>query len=196
MSTTSSSPVDFPQEDFELSFNRLAQFLSPEQVNNIPRNLARRQSAGSAVSGIAVIEEGKHDKWLLAVDHDEQPQLPLSSSSPPSLALNSVNMVSNWRESFPLPTDKLGYLLDNDLWHDVKFLVGDPATTAQEVMSAHRLILGMSSSVFEAMLFGPLSNSSGQEEVIEIPDVDPTAFNLMLKVMLILILTPGDNFTI
>ena len=41
----------------------------------------------------------------------------------------------------------------------------------------------MSSPVFEAMLMGPLAHRDG--EVIRIPDVDPVAFKLLLKVGLI-----------
>ncbi|ODM95325.1 BTB/POZ domain-containing protein 2 [Orchesella cincta] len=100
-----------------------------------------------------------------------------TNSSSRNASPSHVNAISNWREPCPLPTDKLGYILDNQVWHDVKFLIGEPPNA--EIMTAHKLILAMSSTVFEAMLFGPLSNA--QEEVINIPDVDPTAFSQMLK---------------
>lgn len=157
MSTTSSSPGD-PEhlpEDLELSFD-LSQYLSPDQANfskHISSSSSSINKTDDASSSTAVA----------------------TSVSAPSMK----NLVENWRDSCMIPTDKLGYILEREIWHDIKFLVGDPSTCA-ETLSAHKLILAMSSTVFEAMLFGPLSNS--QDEIIEIPDVDPHAFGLMLKV--------------
>lgn len=152
MSTASSSPGDPPHpEDFELVL-KLSQFLSPDQAQhsrNTPSPSPTTPHDGTSTG--AVVPEAS----------------PL------------VNAVPDWREPCPLPTDKLGYILERQIWHDVKFIVGDPSSSLEEI-SAHKLILGMSSAVFEAMLFGPLSNS--QEEAIQIPDVDPTAFSLLLKV--------------
>jgi len=105
-------------------------------------------------------------------------QPPGASNNASSSSSSQANYISNWRDPCPLPTDKLWHILDKQVWHDVKFLVGDPPSA--KLLSAHKLILAMSSAVFEAMLYGPLSNA--QEEVINIPDVDPTAFNQMLKV--------------
>lgn len=150
MSTTSSSPADPLPDDFELSFD-LSQFLNPDHHD-------LRHSRGTT------------------------PTNPKANENEPVVNKVSVpstkNSIENWRDSCMIPTDKLGYILEKGIWHDVKFKVGDPSCA--EIMSAHKLILAMSSAVFEAMLFGPLSNA--EEEMIEIPDVDPYAFSLMLKV--------------
>ena len=48
----------------------------------------------------------------------------------------------------------------------------------QEI-KAHKLILAMSSPVFEAMFYSVLANK--EDKPIEILDITPSAFNTMLK---------------
>jgi BTB/POZ domain len=46
------------------------------------------------------------------------------------------------------------------------------------VVKCHRIVLSHASSVFVSMLYGPLAPN---EEVIEIPDIEPEVFNLMCR---------------
>ena len=62
-------------------------------------------------------------------------------------------------------------MFDNDLFSDVKFVVpkavGETAT--KPVISAHKLVLSISSPVFEAMFYGELAETS---DSIELPDCE------------------------
>ena len=67
-------------------------------------------------------------------------------------------------------------MFNNELMADVHFLVGERGE--QQKIPAHKYVLAIGSSVFFAMLYGGLADSS---KLIEIPDVDPTAFMNLLK---------------
>lgn len=62
-------------------------------------------------------------------------------------------------------------LLDTFEWSDCSFSVGE------KIFKAHKLILGISSPVFEAMFYGPLST----EKDIMITDIEPDVFQLILN---------------
>ena len=66
-----------------------------------------------------------------------------------------------------------GYMLDNEIDCDVTFRVGD----TQEVVRAHKYMLGSRSSVFYAMLYGALA----ERGEIHIPDMEPHTFNCLLR---------------
>lgn len=64
------------------------------------------------------------------------------------------------------------YMFLNQLYCDVTFRVG------MKEIKAHKYVLASISNVFEAMLFGRLSETS---DVIPIPDIEPGIFNAMLR---------------
>ncbi|XP_065343702.1 BTB/POZ domain-containing protein 2-like [Cloeon dipterum] len=59
---------------------------------------------------------------------------------------------------------------------DCTFLVGSGRHDKKEVIKCHRIVLSYASNVFASMLYGPLS---GNEEVIEVPDIERDTFKLM-----------------
>ncbi|XP_062524244.1 kelch-like protein 40a isoform X2 [Bombyx mori] len=67
--------------------------------------------------------------------------------------------------------DRIKKLLVSYEWSDCNFCVSG------KKFKAHKLILGISSPVFEAMLYGPLSNNND----IHIPDIEPEIFQLILN---------------
>lgn len=67
--------------------------------------------------------------------------------------------------------DRVEKLLVSLEWSDCSFHVSD------RIFKAHRLILGISSPVFEAMLYGPLSSNKD----IDITDILPDTFQLVLN---------------
>ncbi|XP_063376314.1 BTB/POZ domain-containing protein 6-B-like [Cydia fagiglandana] len=67
--------------------------------------------------------------------------------------------------------DRVEKLLLSYEWSDCKF------TVAGRHFKAHKLILGISSPVFEAMFYGPLSTN----EEIAITDIEPDIFQLLLN---------------
>jgi len=97
----------------------------------------------------------------------------------------------NWRTRYQLPIDQLDYLLKHEMFSDVLFLVGEN----EEKVWAHKLILMMSSPVFEVMFTGTFTSARNltlekegenedlfEENVIRIPDIEPVAFRHLLKV--------------
>nr|XP_022311291.1 BTB/POZ domain-containing protein 6-like [Crassostrea virginica] len=66
------------------------------------------------------------------------------------------------------------YMLDNQLYCDVKFKVGK----AGKFMSAHKYVLASRSPVFAVMFNGGLPETSG---VIEVSDIEPDVFDILLR---------------
>ncbi|KAL4708062.1 hypothetical protein ACJJTC_009841 [Scirpophaga incertulas] len=67
--------------------------------------------------------------------------------------------------------DRVRKLLVSDEWSDCCFTING------REFKAHKLILGISSPVFEAMFYGPLSS----DILIEITDIEPEIFQLLLN---------------
>lgn len=66
------------------------------------------------------------------------------------------------------------YMFLNQLYCDVTFRVGEEEAVKE--IKAHKYVLASRSNVFEAMLFGSLS-----ETVIRIPDIESGIFIAMLR---------------
>ncbi|XP_058824699.1 actin-binding protein IPP-like [Topomyia yanbarensis] len=71
---------------------------------------------------------------------------------------------------------RLQHLLKTETWTDCHFLVGPESNC--KLIGAHKLILCISSPVFQAMLRGELADNV---ETIHVPDVEPGIFELLLK---------------
>lgn len=67
--------------------------------------------------------------------------------------------------------DRVKKLLVSYEWSDCSFIV------TGKVFKAHKLILGITSPVFEAMFYGPLSS----DEMIEITDINSSTFQLLIN---------------
>ncbi|XP_011206420.1 uncharacterized protein LOC105228322 isoform X1 [Bactrocera dorsalis] len=85
-------------------------------------------------------------------------------------------MELDWQNGFQQIKERGLYLLQSEKWSDCKFLVG--AAPNQRILCGHKLILAMSSPVFERMFYGNLPDES---DPILIPDVQPDAFQAMLE---------------
>lgn len=69
----------------------------------------------------------------------------------------------------------------SEIMSDVHFLLGTKESTEGQVrVPAHKYVLATSSSVFFAMFYGSLAE---KKEEIEIPDVEPSAFITMLRLV-------------
>lgn len=71
--------------------------------------------------------------------------------------------------------ERSGRLFETGQWADCKFVVGQESN--QELFNGHKLILAMSSPVFEAMFYGSMSEKNYP---ISIKDVQPKAFKVFL----------------
>ena len=67
-------------------------------------------------------------------------------------------------------------LLQNKSFTDVTFIVGPPSHSKKYV--GHRVLLAMTSPVFEAMFYGDMADKS---KVIRIPDLAPIGFENLLR---------------
>ncbi|KAL3120088.1 hypothetical protein niasHT_003340 [Heterodera trifolii] len=81
--------------------------------------------------------------------------------------------------------DGLKLMLSTGEYADVHFWVGDG--DAKELLSAHKLILKLASGVFEAMFRFDAKKEQGENAstnypaVVEVPDIEPSAFKVMLS---------------
>ncbi|XP_068754690.1 BTB/POZ domain-containing protein 6-like [Montipora capricornis] len=85
----------------------------------------------------------------------------------------------NWQPKRPTIRERTMFMLNNDLFSDVKFVVrksdSDGKFESKQVVPAHKFVLSISSPVFEAMFYGELAETSGS---IELPDCE---FNSLLE---------------
>ncbi|XP_060079580.1 BTB/POZ domain-containing protein 6-like [Ylistrum balloti] len=83
-------------------------------------------------------------------------------------------MASDWQDSLTL-LESMDYMLTNEVDCDISFKLGK---TGSDIVSAHRFVLASRSSVFRAMLYGPLAEKGCS---VEIPDVESDIFRCFLR---------------
>ena len=77
----------------------------------------------------------------------------------------------NWQTTRPTIRERTKFMLNNDLFSDVKFVVreSDGESKSKEVIRAHKFVLSIGSPVFEAMFYGELAET---RDSIELPDCE------------------------
>ena len=80
----------------------------------------------------------------------------------------------NWQTTRPTFRERSKFILNNDLFSDVKFVVGtmdgeSESKRRKQVIPAHKLVLSIGSPVFEAMFYGKLAETTNS---IEMPDCE------------------------
>jgi len=93
------------------------------------------------------------------------------------MEVNEENGIKNdwddWREGECLLPSLVGKFYDHQQWTDVIFHLSDGST-----LKAHKLLLAITSPVFEGMFFGPLAEGGLRE--IKIEDVKPSGFRRLI----------------
>ena len=87
-----------------------------------------------------------------------------------------INVVKeNWQTARPTIRERSRFILNSDLFSDVKFVIGrtdgesESIKRRKQVIPAHKLVLAIGSPVFEAMLYGELAETT---DSIELPDCE------------------------
>lgn len=76
----------------------------------------------------------------------------------------------NWQTTKPSIKERTKFMLNNDVFSDVKFLVfNNEMNGSKQAIPAHKFVLSIGSAVFEAMFYGQLAETSGS---IDLPDCD------------------------
>ena len=79
----------------------------------------------------------------------------------------------NWQTTRPTIRERTKFLLNNDRFSDVKFVVRDSNSESEsgskKVIPAHKFVLSIGSPVFEAMFYGELAET---RDSIELPDCE------------------------
>ncbi|XP_064485093.1 BTB/POZ domain-containing protein 6-B-like [Ornithodoros turicata] len=101
----------------------------------------------------------------------------LQCPSPPPQTGAMLTADPNWQAQRETVRQRNAAMFNNQLMSDVKFLVGPKG--GQQAIPAHKYVLATGSSVFYAMFYGGLAAPSNPE--IEIPDVEPAAFLVLLR---------------
>ncbi|XP_029646899.1 BTB/POZ domain-containing protein 1 [Octopus sinensis] len=85
----------------------------------------------------------------------------------------------NWQASKISVRERLAYLYNNDVMSDVKFRVGKAPDS--QIIPAHKFVLSVGSAVFDALFNWMKTSNYTHENLIEIPDVEPSAFLALLR---------------
>ena len=85
--------------------------------------------------------------------------------------LTSMSLELNWQTARPTIRERTKFMLNNDLFSDVKFVVrkSDGESESKQVIPAHKFVLSIGSPVFEAMFYGELAET---RDSIELPDCE------------------------
>jgi len=77
----------------------------------------------------------------------------------------------SWQTERPSIGERIKFMLSNDLFSDVKFVVrkSDHAVESKQVIPAHKFVLSIGSPVFGAMFYGDLAET---RDSIELPDCE------------------------
>ena len=78
----------------------------------------------------------------------------------------------NWQTTMPTIRERSKHMFNNDLFSDVKFVVGggqNGQSESKQAIPAHKFVLSISSPVFEAMFYGELAETGDK---IELPDCE------------------------
>ncbi|XP_045604998.1 BTB/POZ domain-containing protein 3-like [Procambarus clarkii] len=87
------------------------------------------------------------------------------------------NCNADWQTELRFIHQRAGHVLESGQWADCTFIVGNENN--QKTLRGHRLILAMSSPVFEAMFYGGMAEK--KDKPVEILDVQPEAFRALLQ---------------
>ena len=82
-----------------------------------------------------------------------------------------MSLEVNWQAARPTIRERTKFMLNNDLFSDVKFVVRKSygESESKQVIPAHKFVLSIGSPVFEAMFYGELAET---RESIELPDCE------------------------
>ena len=77
----------------------------------------------------------------------------------------------NWQTTRPTIRERTKFMFNNHLFSDVKFVArtSDGGSESKRVIPAHKFVLSIGSTVFEAMLYGELAET---RDTIELPDCE------------------------
>ncbi|XP_020772953.1 BTB/POZ domain-containing protein 6-B [Boleophthalmus pectinirostris] len=98
------------------------------------------------------------------------------TSNQQNITNNNTVEPASWQCSHPTLRERNALMFNNELMADVHFIVGPPGESQK--VPAHKYVLAVGSSVFCAMFYGDLAE---EESEIQIPDVEPAAFLILLK---------------
>lgn len=112
------------------------------------------------------------------------PVTTLTVMESPKLSTFSINnKVYNWQTLMPTVKHRMATIFNSEILADVYFLVGSKLTR----FPAHKFVLSIGSAVFDAMFNGLLTKTNQkssefkESSEIEIPDVEPEAFQALLR---------------
>ena len=82
-----------------------------------------------------------------------------------------MSLEVNWQTTTPTVRERTKFMLNNDLFSDVKFVVrkSHGESESKQVIPAHKFVLSIGSPVFEAMFYGELAET---RDSIELPDCE------------------------
>ena len=98
------------------------------------------------------------------------PKVVVISRHMAALTLQGSSASADWQTTKRTVRERTAFLFNNSLMSDITFVLADPDGTQVRV-PAHKLVLAISSPVFEAMFYGELAEKRRE---IELPDTEQT----------------------
>ena len=159
---------------------------------NSPRNMTESDELFVPAYSVGYTREAqKQDKCNDPEKHNSNNQEALQTkvtedpSGLPDVKFRRISPLDrdrNWQSTKSSIKERLAFMFNNELMADVHFLMVLGKDLDQNiVIPAHRFVLSISSSVFDAMFNGQLSDPSAEDVTIEITDIEPAAFLNLLR---------------
>lgn len=102
-----------------------------------------------------------------------------------SIVQPTAAVVDDWQNDCHQLSERIVHLQKNDLWSDCEFVVGNDGAAAP--ITAHKIILASASTVFAAMFYGAVAETTTNAETgrtrVRVPNVEPHIFRMLLAYM-------------
>lgn len=127
-------------------------------------------------------EPDKHNSSSQQVSQTKVAEDPSGLPDAKFRRISPLDQDRNWQSTKSSIKERLAFMFNNELMADVHFLMVLGKEIDQNiVIPAHRFVLSISSSVFDAMFNGQLSDPTAEDVAIEITDIEPAAFLNLLR---------------
>ena len=167
----------------EAATGYMAQNAVPKNLRNQsrPRNTSGPMADGSrAGSGLDSEFACSDEDSALPVNKRRSRNLVTAANGVPSNlmgpAMQNGKPAYNWQATKKTIKERMAFMFNSEILADVHFVVGREPN--QQRIPGHRFVLSIGSAVFDAMFNSTLAT---KDEEIPIPDVEPTAFLVLLR---------------
>lgn len=130
----------------------------------------------SSVSSAGSASPGASTSFSFSTNISQTNNVTSGSDSSCTVSSSLKQLGYNWQASKVNVRERLSCMFNNETLADIQFVVGKGSLL--QVIPAHKFVLSIGSSVFDAMFNGGMASTTKE---IELPDIEPAAFLALLK---------------